>query len=629
MLKHHALRTISTLLQVHPLFVSTMTKDGELIAAGVNRIFGASDVRELRYLIRILGAALGHLLLLEVVPERMTLAIANELRRPQTTSLRDLLEHGGQVLATKQAGQHLFQVSTLQQVLTRCDKMRDPYSSSWLLWLVLTMMRNEDPASRKPGAVPSEDILCLNTDLASVDHEQLRRRAMMKQQLNEVGLGAKTQGADGKAEQAGGDGAPKCSVVWLRENPQLVAACARLACTSVAFPWKDAQRLGCATVSRMIFEFPRFLHTMVDNLKDEALLTCLLQSQKTVQLGALLAIANISAIKLSLNAFNLAADFLTKFHALQQVLLEGLAKCGEGPYDLIVRWLHEPPAGLPCNLDFRCIVAFMIGQCVSPPLAETPTLDPMGWQPSGKPGEEGPPPVAKCGTPPAPLLDKLAEETLKEEHRLREGRKEKSLGPLFSSMLCHLLFGLGVMVPLHPKAAANSAAVRGAAFSQLMKVQSILAQSVQPKFLFDPTDGDRQKLFLYIRATACIQCALQSITGCWFAADFGARFMINEEGGRDFILYCAKTINQAFTNKSAMTKVLGTPWERLMHGQGPTTAIAELFLMICASSDANLAEVSRLGGDQALHALSKYGDTSAMKQQATMLMTKLAVALKL
>uniref|UniRef100_A0A7S2JHE2 Uncharacterized protein n=1 Tax=Zooxanthella nutricula TaxID=1333877 RepID=A0A7S2JHE2_9DINO len=191
-------------------------------------------------------------------------------------------------------------------------------------------------------------------------------------------------------------------------------------------------------------------------------------------------------------------------------------------------------------------------------------------------------------------------------------------------MLCHLLYSLAVMVPLHPKAAANSAAVRGAAFAQLMKVQNIIANGVQPQALFDPADGARGKLFLYVQATACIRSALQSITGSWFAADFGARFAVSEEGGRDFIQYCTKHLQQVYNNKTAMTRVLGTPWERVMLSQGPTSTIAELLLVIC-SSDANLKEISKLGGEQALHALSRYGEGAQIRQQATMLLTKMAV----
>merc|ERR550537_2010366 len=142
-----------------------------------------------------------------------------------------------------------------------------------------------------------------------------------------------------------------------------------------------------------------------------------------------------------------------------------------------------------------------------------------------------------------------------------------------------------------------------------MKVQSIIAQSIGSKALYDPLDGDRSKLFLFIRVSACIRGALQAIMGSWFAADFGARFAINDEGGRDFVQYCTKHVVQVYNNKMALTRVLGTPWERMMLTQGPTATIAELLLVLC-SSDSNLQEVGKLGGQQALHCLSRYGETA-------------------
>lgn len=235
--------------------------------------------------------------------------------------------------------------------------------------------------------------------------------------------------------------------------------------------------------------------------------------------------------------------------------------------------------------------------------------------------------MAECGTPPAALLDKIAQEVMKEDQRLQEAQGPKMEGPIFSTMLCHLLFALAVMVPAHPKEAAQSSTVRGAAFAQLIKVQHIVAQGILPKALYEPADGERAKLFLYVRATACVRSALQTIMASWFAADFGARFVITEEGGKDFIQYCCKHINQAYNHKTALTRVTGSPWERVMLSQGPTATIAELLVVVC-SSDANLVESSKLGGEQALHSLSRFGDSAAIRQQATMLLTKLAVVLK-
>lgn len=404
-----------------------------------------------------------------------------------------------------------------------------------------------------------------------------------------------------------------------------------------------------------LIELTQFVQTAVESIDGKSLCKCFTLPEKSLQIASLNLVSVFTSIRLPLNAQSIAGEFLRRFHDLQQVLIETLAAGGEGPFDMIARWLHEPPLGLPCENEFRCLVSFMIGQCMCPPLAATPSLDletaiaapgrglvpydavkpediPAVGTVEDVPEEEldapvGAPPVAECGLPPEALLDKLAEEVIKEDLRLRGLQTPKGEGPVFSTMLCHLLYALAVMVPHHPKAAAQSPAVRGAAFTQLMKVQQIVAQSIQPKALMDEADKDRAKLFLYIRATACIRAALQSIMGSWFAADFGARFVISEEGGKDFMQYCTKHINQVYNNKTALTRVLGSPWERMMLSQGPTVTIAELLIVVC-SSDSNLVEISKLGGEQALHSLSRFGEDAKIRQQATMLLTKLAVMLK-
>ncbi|CAE7560880.1 unnamed protein product [Symbiodinium sp. CCMP2456] len=266
-------------------------------------------------------------------------------------------------------------------------------------------------------------------------------------------------------------------------------------------------------------------------------------------------------------------DLTSSIKVDRQVLIESLASGGEGPYDTIARWLHEPLLGLPNEHEFRCLVSFMIGQCIKPPLAAPPSLDletamaPRGKElvsqnavtlppldsKAGRTNEEPPaqsdgaalgaPPVAECGPPPAALIDKLAQEVLKEDQRLQDLTGPKNEGPIFSTMLCHLLYALAVMVPAHPKEAAQSVTVRGAAFAQLIKVQHIVAQQIQPKVLYDPADADRAKLLLYVRATACVRSALQSIMASWFAADFGARFVISEEGGQDFLRHLGRNVS--------------------------------------------------------------------------------------
>ena len=46
-----------------------------------------------------------------------------------------------------------------------------------------------------------------------------------------------------------------------------------------------------------------------------------------------------------------------------------------------------------------------------------------------------------------------------------------------------------------------------------LEVQSIIAQGITSKNLYDLSDGDRGKLFLFVRVSACIRGALQTIMG--------------------------------------------------------------------------------------------------------------------
>lgn len=431
----------------------------------------------------------------------------------------------------------------------------------------------------------------------------------------------------------------KCRVRWLKDSIPLSAILSKTTGMALRVHIKESQMLSCMAASRCFFELRHFLHEAVFTMDSTIIIKkCLDSEEKKLNLCALYFIGVTTSFHLPLRTQTIGEEFLRRFHSLQRELLEGIANKGEGPYDLLARWLHMPLGSLPCESEFRCLITFMIGQCVCPPLAEAPSLNKFGGETQKKKAGTGAvekkdqhdkcPPVAECGVPPKALLDALAAETLREDLRLRQGQTRDmeghDNGPNYSTMLCHLLYGIAVMVPLHAKAAANSSSVRGVAFSQLMKVQQIVAQAQPSHKLFDKADGKRAKLFLYLRATASIRAALQCITGSWLSADYGAQFNISDEGGRDFVQYMSKHLNQAYNNKTALTRVLGSPWERVMLSQGPTETIAELFLKVC-STDMNLAEASRLGGQQALHSLSRYGEEAHIRQQATMLLTKLAV----
>ncbi|CAJ1411292.1 unnamed protein product [Effrenium voratum] len=650
-LKHHAMRVFGNFCQVHCLFSSVLQseKRAELASQAIHRTFGIWDVRELRHLLRLMVAVLCHVLCIPTTNVHFGALVARMLaRKLDCPKLAETLRNGAAPRASSHASKYMFRSSFITQILAWCEKPGDHYARAWGLWLVLTMLSHEASEEKlKAQADTLDPDAVLVMEEVSLEEVQVARRNRLIDEQEAASGKTSQQIQDQRSKQ------PECKtrIHWLRGSIALIRGIALSAGKCISFQWKDSQQLGCVASAWCLVELPQFVQTAVESIDSRVVSKCLTLPEKSLQLAALLLVSVVSSLRLTLNARNIAGEFLRRFHHMQQVLIESLAGGGEGPYDMIARWLHEPPLGLPNENEFRCLVSFMIGQCICPPLAATPSLDletslaapgkslvSMGTRtlppvdPKARSGEQkmqepelGAPPVAECGVPPAALLDKIAEEVLKEDQRLEHGPKKE--GPLFSTMLCHLLYALAVMVPAHPKDAAQSSTVRGAAFAQLIKVQQIAAHGVQPKALYDPADGDRAKLFLYVRATACVRSALQTIMASWFAADFGARFVISEEGGKDFMQYCCKHINQAYNHKTALTRVLGSPWERVMLSQGPTATIAELLVVVC-SSDANLVEVSKLGGEQALHSLSRFGDSAQIRQQATMLLTKLAVVLR-
>jgi len=639
-MQHHSLRLFCSFCQVHVLYASVLahTPNAEVLRQAVHRMWGKWDVRELRHVLRLLVAALAFALGLPVLHDHLATSVRLALAKPDAFSLSEILRQGGILRANQAAAEHLLLTGFLKQMLERCEQPGDNYGRVWCLWIVLAVLAHEDQSGNGKDGESKDPVLgpeAIIVFQAKVDTSHLDRRARMLAEQHAV----MPQKDDmlGKSITFGKeDEPPKCRVEWVRGSPQLSVSLARMTGKAIAYAWRESQHLGVISAARFLLELPLFLETAVHTVEGNAVVNCLNEPEKTLNLCSLVLIGIISSFRVPLRAKTIAAEFLKRFHDLQETVIQGLATAGHGPYDLMTRWLEAPPTGLPCEADVRCLVAFSIGQCLCPPLATVPSLNiDEAAGPSSKgagrtnaasddePGEF--PAVTQCGPPPEAMLDRLSQEVLGEDLRLRNAQaKRPEGGPIFSTTLCHLLYALAAMVPLYPKAAAFSPSVRGAAFSQLIKVQNIVAQSIRAPTLFDPADEARAKLYLYIRATASIRAALQVIMGSWFAADFGARFAITEEGGRDFVQYCTKHIIQVYNNKTALTRVLGTPWERVMLMQGPTSTIAELLMVLC-SSDANLLEVGRLGGQQALHSLSRYGETVQTRQQATMLLTKLAV----
>jgi hypothetical protein len=648
LMAHHALRLFASFCMAHPLYCSVFAQEeqAKYVKEAVHRTFGQWDVRELRHVLRLTMGALAFALGIPTLPDFVNGSVAKSLKSPEAANVTKILEEGGEMNSNIEASQQLVIVSYVSEIIQRVERMNDDYGRAWSLWLTLTMFAHahteEGAAVFKavPAPAPTSSLVDapqpILTFQQQVDKAKLKRRAEMMA-VQESVKPNKKEGDQASIYFGGEDAPPQCVLNWLRSSPHLSTDLAKMAAKAVALFWRESQQIGTAAAARLFYELPLFLETAAFDLDGKAILICLKQAEHATQVGALLLGSVIASFRLPLRSQTLSQDFLKAWYDLQEDVIEGIVDAGEGPYDLLANWLRRglPGSNPVVDSDFKAIIAFMIGQGISPPLATVPTLNvDTTERPERAPGGgknvtmteddfSELPTVAECPPPPEALLDRLAQEILHEDLRLKQ-EQERGVGPMFSTKLCHLLYALAVMVPTHPKAAANSSHVRGAAFSQLIKVQTIIAQSISSKDLYEDADGAHAKHFLFIRVAACIRGALQSIMGSWFAADFGAKFTISDEGGRDFVQYCNKHVIQVYNNKMALTRVLGTPWERMMLTQGPTTTIAELLLVLC-SSDSNLQEVGKLGGQQALLCLSRYGETAQVRQQATMLLTKLAV----
>lgn len=231
-------------------------------------------------------------------------------------------------------------------------------------------------------------------------------------------------------------------------------------------------------------------------------------------------------------------------------------------------------------------------------------------------------PVAACKDPLHSLLRILAQEILREDQRLRKPQHSDK-GPIYSDLLMHLLYALAVTVPHHASVATGSAAVQSAALTQLSKVFRIIENEVEGYRLYDVADGQRNKVFLYLRAVACVRAAIQCIAAGWQSMPSGPHIPLTDQAGKDFVRFCSKNIEKAFS-ESALIKAVETPWEKVMLTQGATGTIGDLLIRAC-STDANLAELGRIKGQQSLLSLSRHGETTTVKQQATLFLTKLAV----
>jgi len=229
------------------------------------------------------------------------------------------------------------------------------------------------------------------------------------------------------------------------------------------------------------------------------------------------------------------------------------------------------------------------------------------------------PAVAQCPPPPAALLDLVANELLREEDHVR-----KTAPAPFSTQMCLYLHALAVLVPFHAKHSAQSPTVRACALAQLLKAQRLLLDETPPRKLHDTSDGQDRNLWLFVRVTSAIRSALQVVLASWLSAGYTSKFALEEQGGVELLQFCIRHIVSAYNQNTALNKMGGSSWERLLLTVGPTAQITSLFLKVCSNDNA-LPKLAKLGADKSLHALSRYGDNKESRQHATVLLSKLAV----
>jgi len=117
---------------------------------------------------------------------------------------------------------------------------------------------------------------------------------------------------------------------------------------------------------------------------------------------------------------------------------------------------------------------------------------------------------------------------------------------------------------------------------------------------------------------------LQSILNAWLNTGYGSRFAAEEEGGIELCQFLVKHVLNAYNGGTKLKRAVGNPWEHAMIELGPTPIVTQLFLMMCGAEQ-NLKTLSKLGGEKAVYNLSRFADDQKVRQQATVLLTKLAV----
>jgi len=183
-------------------------------------------------------------------------------------------------------------------------------------------------------------------------------------------VAAQSPGGKAKEEEAA-----YCRTAWLRESPQLPATLAKMAAKCIGSGRKEFSTLGCHMAAACLTELPTAPPHVAEALDGTAIVRCCeAKAERPLNTSAMLLLAIVTSFRVPFKAQNLSESFLKRFFALQRVLLEGISRSGDHSFELLASWLSEQPQGLFLQADLRCLVAFVIGQCVVPPPAAAPSL---------------------------------------------------------------------------------------------------------------------------------------------------------------------------------------------------------------------------------------------------------------
>jgi hypothetical protein len=620
---HLSMRMVATMAASRPLWANLLFEEDsaqmvhEALRRSMRNAASSGQVRELRHATRYMVQTLCHVFAYPLLPKDM-LMLEHKLLRVDDDGapLYRKEKEAAILIANRRAAEVVLRVPVFQDLLQEMLELQqeDVFSQSWSLWIALMFMSNsrDGPPEKDPEII---------IELPEVNFAQRFRRAEM-------------QGTDVNVELH----PATTHLAWVgageTDSLDLATLLVQVVCKALAYPSELPETFGCLVSSWILSRVPRVLPVFVANFLPKCINACFGLPYPMVHASSLLMVSMLTSMRLPMLGATVEPTFLKRFFSMQAQLLQSFAEFsgggatvqlvphptvkgkalpGETMYSLVFRFFYFTQSDPVLGPSIRAMAAYVLGQCLMPPRKNPPAL-------SADAKDDDNPPVVACPEPPFELLELLANTVMDMDRELVEARANF----LYTTAHCHVLYALAYCVTHHARGACQSAATRGAALSQLMKVQRAVSNDVDPKTLYDADDEDDAMIWMYIRSSACVRAALQSVLNAWLNTGYGSRFAAEEEGGVELCQFLIKHVLNAYNGQTKLKRAMGNPWEHAMIELGPTPLVTQLFLMMCGAEQ-NLRTLTKLGGEKAVHNLSRYADDQKVRQQATVLLTKVAV----